>query len=116
MTAPSKLGQAALAYARTGWRVFPCEPRGKKPLTEHGLKDASVDPEILRAWWAEWPDANIATPTGQQVVLDVDGPCGEASLAALQQRHGPLPQTLTAKTGKGRHLYFQANGTPIRNS
>lgn len=28
----SKLGLAALAYARLGWRVFTCYPRGKKPM------------------------------------------------------------------------------------
>jgi hypothetical protein len=41
---------AALGYAATGWAVFPCTPRGKKPLTENGFKDGSTDPQIVKAW------------------------------------------------------------------
>lgn len=116
MTALSKLGQAALAYARKGWPVFPCDVRGKKPLCDHGLKDATTDEETIGAWWKLWPNANIGHPTGERIVLDVDGAEGEAALAALGAQHGPLPETLTARTGKGRHLYFSRNGTQIRNS
>jgi hypothetical protein len=36
--------QAALDYARLRrWHVFPVNPNNKKPLTTHGLKDASID-------------------------------------------------------------------------
>ncbi len=114
--ADNRLLEWALKYARRGWPVFPCERRGKKPLTEHGLKDASASEETIRTWWAHWPDANIGHPTGEQDVLDVDGPTGEGALAELEAKHGKLPSTLTAKTGKGHHLYFTANGTPLRNS
>ena len=31
----------AISYARQGWPVFPCDPATKKPLTEHGHKDAT---------------------------------------------------------------------------
>jgi hypothetical protein len=98
--------------------VFPCQPRDKKPLTEHGLLDASTDEKQIAAWWSQWPDANVATPTAGEVVLDVDGPEGEATLAALvEKQHGALPATMTAKTGKGRHLYYKySSGTAIRNS
>jgi archaellum biogenesis ATPase FlaH len=116
MRTPTKLGKAALAYARKGWPVFPCEARGKKPLTKHGLKDATTDPKKVRTWWSMWPEANIGHPTGEQIVLDEDGPEGKAALAALEKEHGTLPQTLTDSTGKGRHLFFHANGTRIRNS
>jgi hypothetical protein len=47
----SPLGQAALAYASKGWAVFPCQMRGKKPLTQHGLKEATTDRERIREWW-----------------------------------------------------------------
>jgi hypothetical protein len=112
----STFGQAALECGRSGWPVFPCEARGKKPLTPHGLKDATTDEEKIRAWWTQWPDANIGHRTGQQVVLDVDGPEGESALTELQAKHSLLPETLSARTGKGRHLYFAANGTRVRNS
>ena len=36
--------QAACAhYAQLGYRVFPCIPGGKAPLTPHGFQDASAD-------------------------------------------------------------------------
>ena len=34
----------ALAYARHGWPVFPCQPGRKEPDTPHGFKDATTDP------------------------------------------------------------------------
>lgn len=112
----SPMGEAALGYAKRGWPVFPCEPRGKKPLCPHGLKEATTDRQVIREWWGRWPDANISMPTGRYVVLDVDGEAGAASLAELAKRHGPLPPTLTVKTGRGLHHYFTPNGAHIRNS
>ncbi|HPD16232.1 MAG TPA: bifunctional DNA primase/polymerase [Planctomycetota bacterium] len=105
--------EAALEYAARGWLVFPLKPSGKTPLTPHGFKDATTDPEQIRAWWTQHPDANVGIRTGAVsglVVLDID--ChgeadGEASLAKLQEDFGRLPPTLEVKTPSGgRHLYF----------
>ena len=41
------LKDAALKYAMLGYAVFPCQPGGKKPITEHGLRDAYTDPVFL---------------------------------------------------------------------
>ena len=46
-TTPSVL-DAALAYARRGWQVFPVKDRAKNPLTEHGFRDASSGAETIR--------------------------------------------------------------------
>lgn len=118
---------AALAYANRGWPVFPCyEPNGtgcscgkrdctnaaKHPRTVHGFKDATTDREQIRAWWARWPDANIATPTGGgRVVVDVDPRNGgDDALAELERRYGQLPATFEVITGGGgRHLWFAGN-------
>ena len=75
----------ALAYADTGWPVFPCRPNDpacpggercqcKAPMTLSGFKDASTGPAVIRAWWARWPSANVAIATGAPGpdVLDVD--------------------------------------------
>jgi len=118
----------ALSYARMGFRVFPahtirngactcgagkdCSP-GKHPigsLVPRGLLDASADTEVIARWWAQSPDANIGLATGKGsglVVLDVDGPIGETSLAKMESEHGSLPPSWQVKTGKGRHLYFR---------
>ena len=56
--------RAALAYAKAGWRVFPCIPGEKVPATSHGVKDATTDPAQIRAWWARNPGRNVAIATG----------------------------------------------------
>ena len=40
----------ALAYARRGWPVFPCQPGQKIPATRHGYKDATTDPEQITGY------------------------------------------------------------------
>jgi DNA-binding CsgD family transcriptional regulator len=109
---------AALKYAAHGWPVFPCEPRGKRPLTTNGLKDATTDPDVIRAWWKQWPAANVgyALPESK-IVIDPDGDEGEQSLAAREKQHGALPETLEQKTGRGRQLFFEGGPNhDIRNS
>jgi hypothetical protein len=67
------LRSAALRYADLGYRVFPCAPGGKKPITEHGYLDATTDPEQIERWWSEHPHANIGLATEGLVVVDIDG-------------------------------------------
>ena len=64
---------AALAYAKLGYPVFPCAPKTKKPLTEHGFLNASTDPKRIEQWWSENPQANIGIPTEGLLVIDIDG-------------------------------------------
>jgi hypothetical protein len=103
----SDLAAAALGYASRGWPVFPCEPRGKRPLgrlAPHGLHDATLDSERITAWWRACAEANIGVSCGAAglFVLDVDGPEGSATIIALQKQHGALPtSTLWQRTGGG---------------
>ncbi len=135
---PNDRLEAALAYARHGWRVLPiqsaedgicscgrksCDSPAKHPRTARGLKDATTDERRIRAWWRKWPNANVGIATGAKsglVVLDADARHGgEESLLELKSRFGPLPDTVQALTGGGgRHLYFQHPGgqTRIRNA
>lgn len=93
---------AALEYARRA-PVFPVG-RDKQPLTEHGFKDATRDPNQILAWWDEWPDANVALAIPEDiVVVDVDPRNG----GDLSQIEG-LPKTRMSKTPSGGwHLYFK---------
>jgi Bifunctional DNA primase/polymerase, N-terminal/Primase C terminal 1 (PriCT-1) len=105
---------AALKLASAGLAVFPCRARDKRPATENGLKDATVDPGQITAWWTEQPDCNIAIATGavsEIFVVDVDGPDAERELQRLE-----LPTTVEAITARGRHFYFKYPDTPIRNT
>ena len=131
----SKLGRAALWYAsKYAWRVFPlhtpasgggcscrraqCTNPGKHPRVERGCLDATTDPETIRRWWTQWPDAGLAIATGGGlVVIDVDPRHdGDDTMATLRERLGPLPDTVEALTGGGgRHVYLSAP-EGVRNS
>ena len=72
----------------------------------------------IETWFAQWPDANIGIITGQisnLVVLDIDPRHGgDRALEDLIRTFGPLPPTLTARTGGGgRHFYFAAPSDPV---
>jgi hypothetical protein len=114
------LRDAALRYAAQGRPVFPCAPRVKRPLTEHGLKDATTDPGLIDAWWEQWPDANVAMRTGapsRVVVLDTDGDEGAESRRGLERAHGPLPRTASVVTPNGgQHFYLAHPGVDVPNS
>ncbi|MGJ0203372.1 bifunctional DNA primase/polymerase [Leucobacter sp. gxy201] len=102
----------ALALAQQGWRILPLN--GKIPRTAHGVKDATADPAHVARWWAGGASWNIgARVPGHLVVLDLD-PRNGGTLALLEQANGgPLPDTLTALSGRGdggRHLYFRHPG------
>lgn len=98
--------EVALRYAQR-WAVFPCVAGQKIPACEHGCKDATRDPDRIRAWWTAMPDANIGVATGEVsniYVLDVDG--DEGLEALLDLGHG-IPGTLTQHTPSGGlHLVF----------
>lgn len=102
---------AALDYAKKGYSVFPLQQKGKKPLTSNGFKDASTNPEQIRRWWEQWPNANIGLPTGSKnglFVVDVDGDIPDDF---PDFNIGP-----TVKTGKGHHYYVeQPENTDIRS-
>lgn len=103
----------ALAYARRGWAVIPLKPRGKIPLTQHGVIDATTDENTIRSWWGKRPDANIGIacdPSGL-AVIDIDAKSG--GLDTLDQLTSLDPlcvDTLISRTGGGGlHLVFEGS-------
>jgi Bifunctional DNA primase/polymerase, N-terminal/Primase C terminal 1 (PriCT-1) len=112
---------AALGFAKRGCHVFPCKI-DKKPITEHGFKDATTDTAQIEAWWRSFPGACIGVATGAVsgfFVLDVDDRHdGDVLLRRLEAAHGELPSTVEVITGGGgRHLYFRyPSGHKIGNS
>ena len=98
--------EAALAYAKKGWAVFPVRA-DKKPYTSNGVMDASTDPNQVEAWWDKWPAANIAMDVGRARMMVIDLDPGH-DLKELEKNVGPLPDTkLSASTPRGgRHLFF----------
>jgi hypothetical protein len=114
----SSLIAAALALAADGLPVFPCNGI-KKPIVEHGFKNATCDPDIIREMFARPGAALIGMPTGRtsgRVVIDVD-PRHGGDVWSLENQ-ARLPPTLTHGTpGGGKHLVFRdPSEVEIRNS
>jgi hypothetical protein len=122
---------AALDYARRGWSVFPAPPGEKKSFksARHsgGRKWGKTrDLDEIKQDWATWSDANVGIPTGAEngfFVVEADtmsshGVNGIASLSALEQQHGKLPDTLMAISPSGStHYYWKwMPGIIIKNS
>lgn len=107
------LADAARAYASAGWPVLPLGPKDKTPLgrlAPNGLKNATTDLDIIDAWWATVPDANIGLRTGIALdVLDIDG--RDAAHAISRIAPGYLHQGPVSSTGKGWHLLYQPTGS-----
>lgn len=92
------------------WPVFPLA--GKVPRTARGFKDATVNEEQIKKWWALWPDAGIGISTGKPsglFIVDIDPRNGgDETIAALQVEHGKLPLTRMVRTGgDGLHIYLR---------
>jgi hypothetical protein len=82
-----------------------CDSPGKHPAETHGVKSARPMTEFVS-------DYNPAIACGNGIcVLDIDPRNGgDKSLAALIEKHGPLPKTWTVATGGGGlHYYFSCD-------
>jgi hypothetical protein len=109
---PDRLLQTALRIAAAGHPVLPCVPDGKRPLTRHGLLDASTDPNQIRAWWQRTPTASLAIPTGRASwdVLDVDIRASGSGYPAFNRliRANLIdnPARVVVTPSGGLHAYF----------
>jgi hypothetical protein len=104
-TKPNML-EAALAYAKQGWPIFPCRPGTKEPFKRtHGVKDATTNPEKITKWWTDNPDANIGFNSGAAGLMTRDQDPGH-DLAELERNLGEKlePTQLRVKTPRsGEH-------------
>jgi hypothetical protein len=108
---------AALDYATNGWKILPLHTpapdgtcscgkpkcKGKHPRTDHGVKDASGDPAVIKQWWKRWPTANLGLATGDAsegaLVLDFDK--AEFYPKWLAQLNGLADRLVVQETGRG---------------
>jgi hypothetical protein len=102
-------------------RLFPVQSHGKVPLVGEWQKKATTDRETLSAWFHQCPGCNWGLATGPEsrvFVVDVDGEDGATAILELSRQHdNRWIETLSVKTARGRHLYFQyPEGVAIRNS
>ncbi|MDP8952455.1 MAG: bifunctional DNA primase/polymerase, partial [Actinomycetota bacterium] len=103
--------KAAARYIERGWSPIPVKSRSKQTsLAELApYLRRPVTREELSSW--SWPGVGIVTgPVSEVLVLDVDGPEGEA----LLKEHGH-PITPMVRTGSGGlHLYFRHPDAQVR--
>ncbi|MFN4073524.1 MAG: bifunctional DNA primase/polymerase [Thermus sp.] len=101
--------EAALDYARLGYRVLPLHPGEKRPhgsLVPHGLKEASREAEAIRAWWGREPGAGVGILAPEAVlVLDVDQ---AAVWEGLRKEYPALLEAPRQRTPKGGvHVFLR---------
>ena len=123
LTNATGLFAAADHLIGSGIPVFPCVPGGKRPLTSHGFHDASTNPTIIGSWWRQWPEANLAIPTGAASgfdVVDVDlHPTGTGFPAFERARLAGLVGDwawLVRTPSGGVHAYYLRGGTGEQRS
>lgn len=111
----SPMHAAARALAEAGIPVIPCEPNGKRPLvmwqTDRSSHLAQID-----AWWAQWPDANLAVVPEDfgcmALDLDVKGN-GAETWAGLQIEYDTVIGTrVHATPSGGRHILLRGSAPP----
>lgn len=94
----------AVHYHKRGWGPIPVKHRSKRtslPELAPYLERRATKEEL--ATWS-WSGVGIVTgPLSGVLVLDVDGPEGEAEL----RKHGHPPTPIVRTPGGGLHLYFR---------
>ena len=107
---------AALAFHAKGYNVLPQAAFDKKhPAVKwKGLQDRLVEPDELEGWKHLFENGVgfITGGVSGVIVIESDGPEGEAVLAEFEREHGPLVDTLTIRSGSGRglHRHFRHPG------
>lgn len=87
---------------------YKCYNPGKHPRTANGLDDATIDPDQIREWWGQWPNANIGINCGKSGLLVIDL---DTYKDAYSGHNMDLDEeTVTAITGGGgTHLFYRLN-------
>jgi hypothetical protein len=133
----------AISYVRAGFSVIPlqfpikgeggltcscgnsnCHSPAKHPvgrLAPNGIKSSTRDEDTVESWFDSGTPWNIGIVTGQAsgiIVLDIDPRhSGDKSLAAIEQKYGPIPPTCWFNTGGGgNHILFRHPGRLVPNS
>lgn len=106
---------AAVAWARRGFRVFPCLPdepgregnakRAKKPAWEGWTEWATTDEATIRAWW-KGHDWNIGVLTTDLVVVDIDMKRDRDGMASWFALYGGFDTLTVRSPSGGLHLYY----------
>jgi Bifunctional DNA primase/polymerase, N-terminal/AAA domain/Primase C terminal 2 (PriCT-2) len=99
--------------AQYEWPIFPCNPLDKRPLCAHGFKDATVDPDTIKSWWTQWPNAMIGVPMGPEsgvFCVDLDRKENVDGVATwnqwISELGEPEPTRQHSTPSTGRHMVY----------
>lgn len=111
--------QQALWWFYRGYNVVPQKAVDRKHPGVHwkALQRRKVTPAELTAWAPRFVHG-VGFITGEisgVIVVETDGPAGDALIAHFERLHGTLPPTLTIRSGSGRglHRHFKHPGFRI---
>jgi hypothetical protein len=105
----------ACEYARLGWRVYPVERGGKRPVYGGWISGATTDEARIARWWRRDMGApNVGVVAGEAFdVFDIEAPHVGAFHAVARGR--AIPYTPIATSGRGGlHVYVQPLGLGTR--
>ena len=107
--------EAAVQWARRGFRVFPCHPdepgrdgnarRAKKPMWEGWTEWATADEATIRSWWGS-QEFNIGVLTTDLVVVDIDIKPDRDGMASWMSLYGGFDTLAVRSPSGGLHLYY----------
>ena len=105
---------AAIHYAARGLPVFPCLPRGKSAGGRARLPSPRPPTPQPSAATGPIPSATSgfrparARVSGRSISM---APRAQATLRALEMKHGAIPKTRTVVTSRGKHVWFAYPGS-----
>lgn len=92
----------ALRYAAAGWRTFPIMGGKKNPVYSGWQTGASADEKMVRQYWPDGSDRNIAVVCGEHFdAWDIEAPHLPRVEAFLRDNGLAFPDAPLAKTGRG---------------
>jgi len=114
--------EAAVDWARRGFRVFPCMPdepgqegngkRAKRPAWEGWTEWASTDEATIRGWWGHH-EFNVGVLTDNLVVVDIDNKEGKDGIGSWLSLHGAFDTLTVRSPSGGMHLYYTGANVAI---
>jgi len=99
---------ASLQYQSRGLSVIATQHNKKPFIKWEKYQTERADPEQIKAWWSEFPDANVGIVTGKisnLLVIDIDSQEGHEAFEELIPENLITP--LATTPGGGWHYYFQ---------
>lgn len=103
--------ETAQELALQGYRIFPCQVEGKKPIIEKWQDRATTDVGQIDDWWRKDPNYNIGLVTQGMLVVDIDAP------EHPWYDHAWLDCPMQRTPRGGSHFVFRApDGMSYRNT